>query len=78
MKQHNLSAAIGLSISTLLLCAAAGAQELPQEIEVVGTTPGAGLGLVGLTERAELRGGHLSSGRDGSTFVLHAWIPWGA
>jgi signal transduction histidine kinase len=41
-------------------------------------TPGAGLGLVGLTERAELRGGHLSSGRDGSTFVLHAWIPWGA
>nr|WP_232523679.1 histidine kinase [Nocardioides sp. MAH-18] len=41
-------------------------------------TPGAGLGLVGLAERAELRGGHLTSGRDGSTFVLHAWIPWGA
>jgi len=41
-------------------------------------TPGAGLGLVGLTERAELRGGHLTSGRDGSTFVLHAWIPWGS
>jgi signal transduction histidine kinase len=41
-------------------------------------TPGAGLGLVGLTERADLRGGHLTSGRDGSTFVLHAWIPWGS
>lgn len=41
-------------------------------------TPGAGLGLVGLTERAELRGGRLTSGRDGSTFVLHAWIPWGS
>jgi signal transduction histidine kinase len=40
-------------------------------------TPGAGLGLVGLTERAELRGGRLESGRDGSTFVLHGWIPWG-
>lgn len=39
-------------------------------------TPGAGLGLVGLTERAELRGGRLDHGRDGSTFVLHGWIPW--
>ncbi len=42
------------------------------------TTPGAGLGLVGLTERAELRGGRLDAGRDGSTFVLHGWIPWAA
>jgi signal transduction histidine kinase len=41
-------------------------------------TPGAGLGLVGLAERAELRGGRLDHGRDGSTFVLHAWIPWSA
>jgi signal transduction histidine kinase len=39
-------------------------------------TPGSGLGLVGLAERAELRGGHLTHGRDGSMFVLHAWIPW--
>jgi signal transduction histidine kinase len=39
-------------------------------------TPGSGLGLVGLTERAELRGGHLTHGWDASTFVLHAWIPW--
>lgn len=42
------------------------------------TTPGAGLGLVGLTERAELRGGRLEAVRDGSTFVLHGWIPWSA
>ncbi|MBI2244752.1 MAG: histidine kinase [Nocardioides sp.] len=42
------------------------------------STPGAGLGLVGLTERAELRGGRLEAGRDGSTFVLHGWIPWAA
>ena len=43
-----------------------------------GTTPGAGLGLIGLEERAELRGGHLTAGRDRSTFVVHAWIPWGS
>lgn len=41
-------------------------------------TPGAGLGLVGLAERAELRGGRLEHRRDGSTFVLHGWIPWAA
>jgi len=41
-------------------------------------TPGAGLGLIGLSERAELRGGHLEHGLEGSTFVLHAWIPWAA
>ena len=45
-------------------------------------TPGAGLGLVGLTERAELAGGTLTHGveeadRSGSrAFVLHAWLPW--
>jgi signal transduction histidine kinase len=39
-------------------------------------TPGAGLGLVGLTERAELRGGRLEHRREGSTFVLQGWIPW--
>jgi signal transduction histidine kinase len=41
-------------------------------------TPGSGLGLVGLTERAELRGGRIEHHRDGSTFVLHGWIPWAA
>jgi signal transduction histidine kinase len=42
------------------------------------STPGAGLGLVGLAERAELRGGRLEHRADGSTFVLHGWIPWAA
>ena len=41
-------------------------------------TPGAGLGLIGLTERAELRGGRLEGRRDGQQFVLHGWIPWAA
>jgi signal transduction histidine kinase len=43
-------------------------------------TPGSGLGLVGLAERAELRGGHLVHGveRGGGvpTFVVRAWLPW--
>ena len=42
------------------------------------STPGSGLGLVGLTERAELRGGRLDVRREGDTFVLHVWIPWAA
>lgn len=37
---------------------------------------GAGLGLVGLAERVELRGGRLEHGRDGATFVLRCWMPW--
>jgi signal transduction histidine kinase len=41
-------------------------------------TPGSGLGLIGLTERAELRGGRLEGGREGQQFVLHGWIPWAA
>ncbi|WP_067428664.1 sensor histidine kinase [Nocardioides jensenii] len=40
--------------------------------------PGAGLGLVGLTERAELGGGRLAFHKDGSMFLLQAWIPWSA
>jgi signal transduction histidine kinase len=39
--------------------------------------PGAGTGLVGLTERASLTGGHLEHGLDeGGDFRLHAWLPW--
>ena len=41
-------------------------------------TPGAGLGLIGLAERAELRGGRLEGRRDGPQFVLRGWIPWAA
>lgn len=39
--------------------------------------PGAGAGLIGLTERAELVGGRLRHGRtpDGH-FRLEAWLPW--
>jgi len=43
-----------------------------------GSTPGAGLGLVGLTERAELRGGRLEGRREDGAWVLRGWIPWAA
>jgi signal transduction histidine kinase len=39
-------------------------------------TPGAGLGLVGLAERADLAGGWLAHGVEGGQFVLRAWLPW--
>lgn len=39
--------------------------------------PASGLGLTGLTERAELAGGTLTSGVDRSgDFVVRAWLPW--
>ena len=41
-------------------------------------TPGAGLGLVGLGERAKLAGGHLTTRRDGGSFELTGWLPWKA
>ena len=40
--------------------------------------PGSGLGLIGLTERADLHGGRLDYRRDGATWVLRGWIPWAA
>ncbi|WP_332836372.1 sensor histidine kinase [Streptomyces odonnellii] len=43
-----------------------------------GTTiPGAGQGLIGLGERAQLAGGRLEHGPRGGSFVLRAWLPWG-
>ncbi len=40
--------------------------------------PGAGLGLLGLTERADLMGGHLEHESSGGDFVIRAWLPWPA
>lgn len=39
---------------------------------------GSGLGLVGLTERAELAGGTLEHVNDRRSFTLHGWLPWEA
>ncbi len=41
--------------------------------------PGAGVGLLGLRERATLAGGHLHAGRTADDrFELTAWLPWEA
>jgi signal transduction histidine kinase len=42
-----------------------------------GQIPGAGTGIIGLTERVDLAGGRLEHGRtDDGAFVLRAWLPW--
>lgn len=40
--------------------------------------PGSGVGLIGLEERAHLRGGSLEHRTEEGEFVLHAWLPWAA
>lgn len=40
--------------------------------------PGAGAGLIGLTERAMLAGGRLEHGRTEDDFRVRAWLPWPA
>lgn len=44
--------------------------------EVGAAIPGAKLGLVGITERAQMLGGRLDAGVQGGRFVVNAWIPW--
>ena len=39
-------------------------------------TPGSGLGLIGLVERAELIGGRLDHEATDGDFVVTAWLPW--
>ena len=44
-----------------------------------GRIPGAGVGLIGLSERAALAGGHLEHGlTEAGEFRLRAWLPWQA
>ncbi|WP_084635251.1 sensor histidine kinase [Propionicicella superfundia] len=38
--------------------------------------PGAGFGLVGLQERAQLMGGTLTAAPERGDFVVRAWLPW--
>jgi signal transduction histidine kinase len=40
--------------------------------------PGAGAGLIGLTERAMLAGGRFEHGRTEGDFRVRAWLPWPA
>ncbi|MEH1165463.1 histidine kinase [Micromonospora sp. CPCC 205539] len=51
----------------------------PVGTPVGGELPGAGTGLVGITERVTLAGGRLAYGRDDAgDFRLAAWLPWPA
>ncbi|MET9873900.1 histidine kinase [Actinacidiphila glaucinigra] len=51
---------------------------VPAAAAVVPAIPGAGQGLIGLTERASLAGGDLEHGRSGGDFRVRAWLPWAA
>ncbi|MER7660925.1 histidine kinase [Streptomyces sp. NPDC096193] len=51
----------------------------PAPVDDVGTVPGSGQGLIGLTERASLAGGSLEHGATGDGgFHVRAWLPWAA
>lgn len=75
-RKHAAGALVRLSIT--------GGPDTGLEIEILNPlgfttppeTPGAGLGLVGLAERAELSGGWIDHRREGNAFVLAGWIPW--
>ncbi|MGH3375633.1 MAG: sensor histidine kinase [Actinoallomurus sp.] len=50
-----------------------------QLVKAAPEIPGAGAGLIGLTERAMLAGGKLEHGRTlQGDFRVHAWLPWPA
>jgi len=61
---------------------APGARLLIEVVNPVSTTrsgiPGAGSGLVGLTERVRLAGGQLDHHLSASEFRLRTWLPWPA
>jgi signal transduction histidine kinase len=48
----------------------------PARSTAAAPPPGAGLGLIGLVERAKLAGGRLDSVRDNGSFELRGWLPW--
>jgi len=50
----------------------------PLGFQGASQTPGAGLGLIGLAERAAQAGGWLEHHRDTASFRLNGWIPWSA
>jgi signal transduction histidine kinase len=50
---------------------------VPAGVAAGAAAPGAGLGLIGAAERAELLGGSLEHGieQDGR-FAVRVWLPW--
>jgi len=44
--------------------------------DTISATPGSGMGLAGLVERARLAGGELNHSHGPTEFVVKAWLPW--
>jgi signal transduction histidine kinase len=79
-RKHAHGAAVDLAVS-----GAPGAgltvevrNRLPVGRAIGAEIPGAGTGIVGLTERVALAGGRLEHGPSGGDFRLQAWLPWQA
>ncbi len=67
-------AGVSLEVSNALRPAHStpGSGEVAAQVRV----PGAGRGLVGLTERTMLAGGRMEHGVEGDAFMLRVWLPW--
>jgi signal transduction histidine kinase len=83
--QEGMTNAVRHAPGTVLRIVVSGSRDKGVSVELrnplslrPGSTPGAGLGLVGLSERAQLRGGRLEGRREGTSWVLRGWIPWAA
>lgn len=50
--------------------------EVSNPLTTSGLLPGAGLGLVGIAERAQIAGGRCTAGPEEGRFVVRAWLPW--
>jgi signal transduction histidine kinase len=50
----------------------------PLPVGVASGIPGAGTGIIGLTERVALAGGRLEHGPADGEWRLRAWLPWPA
>ncbi|HZJ07079.1 MAG TPA: histidine kinase [Nocardioidaceae bacterium] len=82
--QEGLTNARKHAPGTLVKVTVAGSPQTGLGVRVVNRNPigevpetqGAGLGLVGLAERAELAGGHIEHRQDDTSFELHGRLPW--
>ncbi len=54
----------------------AGSEVMTSPGQLRSAVPGAGLGLVGLRERAKLAGGTIETSGQGGAFELRGWLPW--